>query len=89
MNNTKSLHKVNYRRMEYEELQDVIRRETGIKDFSVLVRPEHVSIRTSSYVDFVLAMSAIKGRVSKPIIRDVLGEKEPHKAGNQPMTEGA
>lgn len=53
----------------YEELQDLIRRETGVV-CSVLVTPKVVSIRTKNYSDFILARKVIRGRVSVEIIWD-------------------
>lgn len=52
----------------YEILQDAIYAATKIK-CSVLVTPQHVSIRAASYQDFVLAKSAIRGRVVVDIIQ--------------------
>ena len=54
---------------EYEELQDLIRKEAGI-NCSIKVKPNCVSIRTKDYPDFVIAKSIIKGRVSKEVVRD-------------------
>jgi hypothetical protein len=50
----------------YEVLQDLIAMETKVR-CTVRVEPGHVSIRTSTYADFLLAKAAIRGRTSQPI----------------------
>lgn len=61
-------HQHNEHHAENNELEDVIMRAHGIV-CSVKVTPEQVEIRVPSYVDFLLAKSAIRGRVSAEIVR--------------------
>lgn len=50
----------------YEKLEDAIMTECGVQA-TVKITDELVTIRTTNYRDFVLAMKAIRGRVSQPI----------------------
>jgi len=67
---------------QFKQLQDLIWDKAGV-ECSIVVKPSVVSIRTKTYVDFVMAKAAIKGRVSQPIIHDVLGLKEASEHSNQ------
>lgn len=61
---------------QWQEYEDLIQQETGVV-CTIKVRPNSIGIRTRDLADFYLAKSVIKGRTSKEIVRDVLGEKEP------------
>lgn len=50
------------------ELEDVIAREKGVT-CSVKVGPDQVRIRATTFSDYILAKSAIRGRVSAEIVR--------------------
>lgn len=52
----------------YQVLQDLIFSTKGIH-CSVVVTPQHVSIRAVNYREYLQAKSAIKGRVSVDIIQ--------------------
>lgn len=55
----------------YEIFQDEITaKQPGLK-CTVVVTPQHISIRTENYPDFLLARSAIKGMTSLDIIRSI------------------
>jgi hypothetical protein len=57
---------------EYQKLTDHVLATMPLKegDFSILVKPEHVSIRCKEYSTFLLAKKAIKGRTSREIVWD-------------------
>jgi len=59
-------HQLESHHAESNELEDVIWREKRVR-CSVRVTPELVKIRAQSYPDYLLAKSAIAGRVSQPI----------------------
>lgn len=61
-------HQHNSYHAESNELEDAIMAATGIV-CSVKATPEQITIRVPSYVDFLLAKSAIRGRVNAEIVQ--------------------
>jgi hypothetical protein len=69
-------------RTDFQILEDLIRDEKGV-NCTIRIKPNEISIRTTSVADFYLAKSAIKGRTSKTITMDLFPlEKKEASTGN-------
>ena len=93
MKNTQAIQCVNYRRMEYEEYQDLVRDKAGVT-VAIKVFHDRISIRAKDYTEYVLARSVLRQRCSKPIVMDVFGQDFEEKEADvntthPPRTEGA